>query len=93
MRLVGFRRALRYLNSRLLGYVLVGYIEPNSHYLGNWSPRVFYWFQALGLGFRPCVRARTGLSIEDTVSQSDVELQNGPRKMNFFQKGLDELWL
>ena len=23
----------------LLGYVTIGYIEPSSHYLGNWSPR------------------------------------------------------
>ena len=29
-----------YLNSRLLGYVTIGYIESSSHYLGNWSPRV-----------------------------------------------------
>ena len=28
-------------NSRLLGYVTIGYIEPSSHYLGNWSPRVW----------------------------------------------------
>ena len=30
-----------YLNSRLLGYVTIGYIELSSHYLGNWSPRVY----------------------------------------------------
>ena len=30
-----------YLNSRLLGYVTIGYIEPSSHYLGNWSPRAW----------------------------------------------------
>ena len=24
----------------LLGYVTIGYIEPSSHYLGNWSSRV-----------------------------------------------------
>ena len=29
-----------YLNSRFLGCVTIGYIEPSSHYLGNWSPRV-----------------------------------------------------
>ena len=28
-----------YLNSRLLGYVTIGYREPRTHYLGNWSPR------------------------------------------------------
>ena len=28
-----------YLNSRLLGYVTIGYIEPSSHYSGNWSLR------------------------------------------------------
>ena len=33
-------RAPSYLNSRLLGYVTIGYIEPSSHYLGNWPPRV-----------------------------------------------------
>ena len=33
-------RAPSYLNSRLLGYVTIGYIEPRTHYLGNWSPRV-----------------------------------------------------
>ena len=32
-------RAPSHLNSRLLGYVTIGYIEPSSHYLGNWSPR------------------------------------------------------
>ena len=29
-----------YLNSRLLGYVTFEYIEPSSHDLGNWSPKV-----------------------------------------------------
>ena len=33
-------KAPRYPNSRLLGYVTVVYIEPMSHYLGNWSVRV-----------------------------------------------------
>ena len=33
-------RASSYLNSRLLGYVTIGYIEPRTRYLGNWSPRV-----------------------------------------------------
>ena len=32
-------RAPSYLNSRLLGFVPIGYIEPRTHYLGNWSPR------------------------------------------------------
>ena len=32
-----------YLNSRLLGYVTIGYIEPSSQYLGNWSPRVWHF--------------------------------------------------
>ena len=27
-----------YLNSGLLGYVTIGYIEPRTHYLGNWEP-------------------------------------------------------
>ena len=26
------------LNSRLLGYVTIEYVEPRTHYLGNWSP-------------------------------------------------------
>ena len=34
-----YPRAPNYLNSRLLGYVTIGYMEPSSHYLGNWSPR------------------------------------------------------
>ena len=38
-----FPRAPSFLNSRLLGYVTIGYIEPSSHYLGNWCPRVFVW--------------------------------------------------
>ena len=29
----------RHLNSRLLGYATVGYIEPRTHYLGNWRSR------------------------------------------------------
>ena len=29
-----------YLNSRLLGSVTIGYIEPRTHYLGNWRSRV-----------------------------------------------------
>ena len=33
-------RAPSYLNSRLLGYVTIGYVEPGTHYVGNWSPRV-----------------------------------------------------
>ena len=35
-----YPRAPSYLNSRLLGNVTIGYIEPSSHYLGNWSARV-----------------------------------------------------
>ena len=35
-------RAPSYLNSRLLGYVPIGYIEPSSHYFGNWSHRDAY---------------------------------------------------
>ena len=31
-------RAPSYLNSRLLGYVNIGYIVPSSHYLGNFEP-------------------------------------------------------
>ena len=31
-------RVSSYLNSRLLDYVTIGYIEPSSHYLGNWEP-------------------------------------------------------
>ena len=27
-----------YLDSRLLGYVTRGCIEPSSHYVGNWEP-------------------------------------------------------
>ena len=37
----GFPRAPSCLNSRLLGYVTIGYIDLGSHYLGNWSPRVY----------------------------------------------------
>ena len=33
-------RAPSYLSSRLVGYVTIGYIEPSSHDLANWSPRV-----------------------------------------------------
>ena len=32
-------RAPTYLNSRLLGYVTIGYMETSSCYLGTWSPR------------------------------------------------------
>ena len=32
-------RAPSYLNSRLLGYVTIGYAEPSSHHLGDWGPR------------------------------------------------------
>ena len=28
-----------YLNRRLLGCVPIGYVEPSSHYLGNWKPQ------------------------------------------------------
>ena len=31
-------RASSYLNTRLRGYVTRGYIEPRTHYVGNWSP-------------------------------------------------------
>ena len=33
-------KAPSYLNSRLLGYVAIGCLEPRTHYSGNWSPRV-----------------------------------------------------
>ena len=33
-------RAPSHLNSRLLGHVAIGHLEPSSQYLGNWSPRV-----------------------------------------------------
>ena len=35
-----YPRAPSDLNGRLLGYVTIGYIEPRTHDLGNWSPRV-----------------------------------------------------
>ena len=31
--------AFSFLNGRLLGCVIIVYIEPSSHYLGTWSPR------------------------------------------------------
>ena len=31
-------RAPSYLNSRLLGYATIGYVEPSSHDLGIWEP-------------------------------------------------------
>ena len=37
---IAYPRAPSYLNSRLLGYLTIGYIEPRTQYLGNWSPRV-----------------------------------------------------
>ena len=37
----GFLRAPNRLNSSLVGYVTIEYREPSSHYLGNWSPRVY----------------------------------------------------
>ena len=37
-RLMPHPRAPSCLNSRLLGYVTIGNIEPSSHYLGYWSP-------------------------------------------------------
>ena len=36
--LMTYPRTPNYLNSRLPGYVTIGYIEPRTHYLGNWSP-------------------------------------------------------
>ena len=35
-----FLRATSYLNggTGLLRYVTTGYMEPSSHYLGNWEP-------------------------------------------------------
>ena len=41
-----YPRAPSYLSSRLLGYVTIGYIEPSSHYLGYWSPRVYVFIYA-----------------------------------------------
>ena len=35
-------RAPSYLYSSFLGYVTTGYIEPRTHDLGNWSPRVVH---------------------------------------------------
>ena len=31
-----------FLKSRLLGYATIGYIEPRTHYSGDWSPEVLY---------------------------------------------------
>ena len=36
----GNPRAPSYLNSRLLGYVIIGYMEPRTHHSSNWSSRV-----------------------------------------------------
>ena len=33
-----YPRAPSYINSRFLGYVTIGYIEPGTHYLGSWEP-------------------------------------------------------
>ena len=30
-------RAPSHLNTRLLRYVTIGYIEPRTHFFGNWS--------------------------------------------------------
>ena len=50
---LGFRvRAPSYLNSRLLDNVAIGYIEPRTHYLGNWSPRDKYYNFCFRFG--PC---------------------------------------
>ena len=38
-----YPRAPSYLNSKLLAYVTIGYIEPRTHYLGNWSPKVYIY--------------------------------------------------
>ena len=47
------------LNSRPLGYVPIGYIEPRTRYLGNWSPRAnFSHMKSLvltALASEPCV--------------------------------------
>ena len=53
-----YPRAPSYLNSRLLGYVTIGYIEPSSHYLGNWSPRVrvLNWLGSV-LVYRDCLHS------------------------------------
>ena len=39
-----------YLNSRLLGYVSVGYIEARMHYLGNGNHGERYHYYSVGLG-------------------------------------------
>ena len=53
-----FARAPSYLSSRLLGYVTIGYIEPRTHCLGNWSPRCPL---NLTLGGLPRMRAHGSL--------------------------------
>ena len=37
---LGCPKAPSYLNNWFLGYVSIEYIEPRTHYLGSWSPRV-----------------------------------------------------
>ena len=37
--LLHYPGAPSYLYNRLLGYVTIGYIEPRTRDLGNWSPR------------------------------------------------------
>ena len=43
-------RAPTYLNGRSLGCVTIRYLEPSSHYLGNWSLRdVHHIFEVCAL--------------------------------------------
>ena len=36
---LGRPKAPSYLNNKFLGHLTIEYIEPRTHYLGNWSPR------------------------------------------------------
>ena len=49
---LGFRAPsyLNNLNSRLLGYVIIGYVEPSCNYLGNWEPSGELWSKLLKRG-------------------------------------------
>ena len=54
--IIPYPGAPRYLNSRLLGCVTIGYIEPRTHYLGKWSPRVLVTITGWGFHLRYLLR-------------------------------------
>ena len=87
------------LNNRLLGYVTIGYIEPSSHYFGNWSPREKLCHKAVSkLVTKKSVNKKLGATMRDAQSMKPLLARLARWSANLlkellpFQRGCKTLW-